>query len=301
MPAGPPKMIITDQCPAMIKAFAIVLPKTQHRYCIWHITSKFSEKLGAIQYAQHYDQLKDCIWNSESPTEFEGRWRDVVAKANLSSNEWLQELYEIRDRWVPAFVRHIFSAHMTSSSRAEGCHAFFKRFVSVDNSLLDFVVRFDRALAHMWHNELDLDHKDVNEKPITKTMWPVELTLSELYTRNIFYKFQEEVSQKDAYVVTRTSKDERVSLYKVQRGESGAKGRELSFDKSSNLLTCSCKMFECDGIPCRHMLAYFSRKQILKLPEHYILQRWMKSIKVNRVFDDVGAVNATFDPCMLEK
>ena len=35
MPAGPPKMIITDQAPAMTKAFPIVLPTTFHRYFLY--------------------------------------------------------------------------------------------------------------------------------------------------------------------------------------------------------------------------------------------------------------------------
>lgn len=172
MPAGPPKMIITDQDPAMTRAIANLLPKTLHRYCIWHILSKFSEKVSAIYYKEHYDEFHRCIWNSETPEEFEERWVQVVAKAQLSTNDWLNTMYEIRERWVPAYTRHVFSAHMTSSQRAEGCHAFFKRYVSPNNSLMDFVTRFARAISHIRHNELDSDHKDVNEKPllVTKTV-----------------------------------------------------------------------------------------------------------------------------------
>ncbi|KAI8563830.1 hypothetical protein RHMOL_Rhmol03G0139800 [Rhododendron molle] len=92
MPGGPPKMIITDQDPAMTKAFANVLPTTHHRYCIWHIVSKFSEKISALSYKDHYDEFKQCIWNSESPKEFEATWADVGHRANLSSNEWLKAM-----------------------------------------------------------------------------------------------------------------------------------------------------------------------------------------------------------------
>ncbi|XP_058181118.1 protein FAR1-RELATED SEQUENCE 5-like [Rhododendron vialii] len=44
MPVGPPKMIITDYDLAMAKAIATTLPNTHHRYCIWHIVSKFLKK-----------------------------------------------------------------------------------------------------------------------------------------------------------------------------------------------------------------------------------------------------------------
>ncbi|KAF7135771.1 hypothetical protein RHSIM_Rhsim08G0163900 [Rhododendron simsii] len=290
MPARPPKMIITDQDLAMTKAIACALPNTFHRYCIWHILNKFSEKIGALPCKEHYDEFKKCIWSSESPEEFEARWADVVGKSKLSNNEWLQSIYKIRDRWILAYMKHIFSAHMTTNQKAEVSHSFFKNYVSQQNSLLDFVTRFDRALSLVRHNELDLDHKDVNEKPVLKTSWLMEKRMSEIYTRIIFYKFQEEIFQIGAYVVTIRHEDEHRCLWNVQRAEmEGSRCREVSIEKSSNLVSCSCKMFEFDGIPCRHMLAYLFRMQIRELPTQYILRRWTKIAKVGKVMDDLGS------------
>ncbi|XP_058202727.1 protein FAR1-RELATED SEQUENCE 5-like [Rhododendron vialii] len=290
MPAGPPKMIITDQDPAMTKAIGIALPNTHHRYCMWHITNKFSEKLSTLSYKEYYEEFKNCIWNSETPEQFEAGWVEVINKANLSGNDWLQNLYEIRERWVPAYVRHIFSAHMTSSQRAEITHSFFKRYVSKENSLLDFVTRFGRALARIRHNELDRDHKDINERPNLKSMYPMESTMSELYTFEIFYMFQDELFQNTAYKVMATNEDEHRVVYAVQRIKgSGSRVREVVVDKSSNHVRCSCKMFECAGIPCRHILAYFSRMQIEDLPNEYILWRWTKSAKAMRVRDGLSS------------
>ncbi|KAF7135816.1 hypothetical protein RHSIM_Rhsim08G0120600 [Rhododendron simsii] len=70
----------------------------------------------------------------------------------------------------------------------------------------------------------------------------------------------------------------------------GSRSHEISVEKSSNLVSCSCKMFAFDGIPCRHMLAYFNRMQIMELPTKYILWRWTKSAKANKVMDDLGSV-----------
>ncbi|XP_058218898.1 protein FAR1-RELATED SEQUENCE 5-like [Rhododendron vialii] len=290
MPGGPPKMIITDQDPAMTRAIASALPNTFHRYCIWHIVSKFSEKLGGLLYKEHYDELKKCIWNSETPGEFDARWAAIVGNSKLSNNKWLQDMYEIRDRWVPAYTNHMFSAHMTSSQRAEISHSFFKRYVSKENSMMDFVTRFNRALAKIRHNELDFDHKDVNEKPLLKTSWAMEKKMSEIYTRTIFERFQEEIFQINAYVVTLIRENEHWCLWNVQREEmEGARIREISVDKSLNRVSCSCKMFEFDGIPCRHLLAYLFRIQIRELPTKYILQRWTKTAKAGRVMDDLGS------------
>ncbi|XP_038723112.1 protein FAR1-RELATED SEQUENCE 5-like isoform X2 [Tripterygium wilfordii] len=174
MPAGAPKMIITDQDPAMSRAIAELCPNTIHRYCMWHILSKFSEKLDPVKWKEHSQQFHKCIWDSESPDKFEVTWSKVIDQSGMSDNEWLKGLYDIRFKWIPAYVNKTFSAGMSSSQRAESCHSFFKHYVSKKNTLMDFVVRFTRALKHQRHQELCLDHKDINEQPIMKTTWPVE-------------------------------------------------------------------------------------------------------------------------------
>ncbi|KAL2892720.1 Protein FAR-RED IMPAIRED RESPONSE 1 [Bienertia sinuspersici] len=38
--------ILTDQDTAIRKTLSVVMPQSRHRWCIWHILKKFSEKLG---------------------------------------------------------------------------------------------------------------------------------------------------------------------------------------------------------------------------------------------------------------
>ncbi|XP_042009035.1 protein FAR1-RELATED SEQUENCE 5-like [Salvia splendens] len=71
MPTSAPKPIITDQDPTMTKALAQVLPKTVHRYCLWHILNKFPEKISAVTFREQYQIIKNVIKNSTSPEEFE--------------------------------------------------------------------------------------------------------------------------------------------------------------------------------------------------------------------------------------
>ncbi|XP_058180136.1 protein FAR1-RELATED SEQUENCE 5-like [Rhododendron vialii] len=66
------------------------------------------EKLGTLSYKEHYDKFKNCIWHSETPGEFDARWATIVGNSKLSTSKWLQDMYEIRDRWVPAYTNHMF-------------------------------------------------------------------------------------------------------------------------------------------------------------------------------------------------
>ncbi|XP_042381983.1 protein FAR1-RELATED SEQUENCE 5-like isoform X1 [Zingiber officinale] len=175
MPKGPPSVIITDQDPAMTKAIAQVFPQTVHRYCLWHILNKFPEKLNPLTFQNHYQSLKNVIANSTTPDDFEKSWEEAIKSANLENNDWLSLMYKLRHKWVPVYFRHLFCAGMSSSQRSEGSHAFFKRYVSNKNSLMDFITRFNRALRHQRHNELVADHIDMNEHPKIKTNWPMEI------------------------------------------------------------------------------------------------------------------------------
>lgn len=173
----------------MNKAIANVMPSTIHRFCIWHILMKCSEKVGPVVWNEHSEKFTDCIWNSENPEEFEEAWAVVLEKSISKNNDWLKTQYDIRARWVPAYVNDTFSAGMTSSQRAESAHSFFKHFVSKNNSLMDFVARFNRAVKRTRHNDLKLDHDDINEDHVLKTAWLMEKQMSEIYTHTIFYEF----------------------------------------------------------------------------------------------------------------
>ncbi|KAG6430089.1 hypothetical protein SASPL_108150 [Salvia splendens] len=76
MSSDAPKTIITDQDPAMTKALAQVLPETVHRYCLWHILNKFSEKISIVTFRDYYQSIRNIIKNSTSPEEFENGWKE---------------------------------------------------------------------------------------------------------------------------------------------------------------------------------------------------------------------------------
>ncbi|KAL2533475.1 Protein FAR1-RELATED SEQUENCE [Abeliophyllum distichum] len=106
----------------------MVMPSTFNRFCLWHILNKFSEKMNVMVYNEQYHMLVNIIKNSESSFEFEERWSAIMVSTSLDCNEWLTSMYELRTRWVPAYVKHIFSAGMSSSQR---CSYHMREFDSL--------------------------------------------------------------------------------------------------------------------------------------------------------------------------
>ncbi|XP_022897649.1 protein FAR1-RELATED SEQUENCE 5-like [Olea europaea var. sylvestris] len=288
MPKGAPQLIITDQDPALTRAIVEVLPNTFHRYCIWHIQNKFSEKLNAIIYRDNYDLMKNIILNFETTEELETNWSNMLHSTKLIGNDWLHQIYELRARWVPTFVKHIFATGMSSNQRAESSHSFLKRYISKKNSLMDFIIRFNRALRHQRHQELMANHCDINEKSKLKSLWPMEAQMLKVYTRKVFRTFQDEIFESQAYILNTLCEDESSVTYIIERVDkySTSRSRKLILSKFLDIVHCSCQQFECEGIPCRHILAYFRvKKKRLQLPTQYILQRWAKSAKISQVWD----------------
>ena len=50
------------------------------------------------------------------------------------------------------------------------------------------------------------------------------------------------------------------------------------------MVHCSCKMFECEGIVCCHILCVLKGKPLCELPSHYIVNRWTKMAAYKPVF-----------------
>ncbi|XP_021826151.1 protein FAR1-RELATED SEQUENCE 5-like [Prunus avium] len=198
MPGGEPKTIITDQDAAMTRAISIAFPITFHRLCIWHITSKFPVKLPHSAYNEYWREFHKAIWDTDNKDEFDAKWNIVVTKADLTDHQWLSSMFDLRESWVAAYARYFFATGMSSSQRAKGSHAFFKQYISRRNSLMDFIIRFERALSHQRQKELAADHVDAFEVAQCILPMPMNKQMATLYTRTMFQKFEKELIQSTA-------------------------------------------------------------------------------------------------------
>jgi hypothetical protein len=253
--------------------------------------TKFSEKLDSVKYSNYYSEFSDCIWNSEQAEEFDSKWLDLVERSELNDNKWLKKMFDLRSKWVPAHVNHVFSADMSSSQRAESSHAFFKRFVNKSLSLFDFIIQFGRGLAYQRHQELVADNKDKIETPKVILKHDFLLQMVHIYTCEIFFKFQDElIASLLRYQFELVKDDDNCVVYKVQKKkEAKYKVREILYDKDLDYAYCSCKKFESAGIPCRHLLAYFDKFHDYEyLPTKYILKRWKQGANDGNVVDNSG-------------
>ncbi|XP_061359450.1 protein FAR1-RELATED SEQUENCE 5-like [Gastrolobium bilobum] len=274
-----PVAIITDQDKAMGKAIAKIFPRARHRFCAWHIKKHILEHSQALraQFKDSFDVDFHAWYKSRSIDEFEDKWEALRTKYDIKASSWLANMYASRNHWAKAYLKDTFFVGMTTSGRSESINAFFDGYVNSNTMLNDFVTQYDKAIKSRKDAEEDEDFKTRNTKANLESNHPIEAIAGERYTRKLFEIFKKEwrAATQD-YFHEKMSTDEHNIRYRVG---SPKVNKELWAIVDYNLIEsstthCSCAKFETMWILCKHILYIFKKKQMMTLPEKYILTRW---------------------------
>ncbi|XP_048560284.1 protein FAR1-RELATED SEQUENCE 5-like [Triticum urartu] len=176
---------------------------------------------------------------------------------------------------------------LRTTSRSESANSFFNRFIHRRLAFVEFWLRFDTALECQREEELMADNRSMHTTPQLFTPWTMEKQGSEVFTYEVFEKFQLQViAARDHCCVQGITQG--VGLKTVTlRGRSG-KVREVSYDTTTMIANCPCKLFESIGIPCRHIIQVLRIENQNELPNYYIMKRWQKRCKRENVYDEQG-------------
>ncbi|KAL7237205.1 hypothetical protein ACSBR1_020301 [Camellia fascicularis] len=281
MSGCPPVSITTDHDTVIRSAIMQVFPETRHRFCKWHIFKKCQEMLSHV-FLKHPNFEADfhkCVNLTDSIEEFETCWLALVDKYDLGVHEWLQTLYSARKQWVPVYLRDTFFAEMSITQRSDSMNSYFDGYVNASTNLNQFFRLYEKALESRYEKEVKADYDTINTSPVLKTPSPMEKQASELYTRKLFVRFQEELVGTLTFMASKVEDDGEVTMYQVAKFGEDHKAYYVKFNVLEMRATCSCQMFEFSGLLCRHILAIFRVTNLLTLPSHYILKRWTRNAK----------------------
>ncbi|CAL2230578.1 unnamed protein product [Prunus armeniaca] len=82
---------------------------------------------------------------------------------------------------------------------------------------MEFIVRFERALAHQSHKDLTADHIDHNEVPGMQLSTPLERQFREIYMREMLQKFQREQDRSVSCFLERINLVDTIWVYNVRK------------------------------------------------------------------------------------
>ena len=73
----------------------------------------------------------------------------MINDFDLHDNKWLGEMFVMRERWIPAYLRDVHMAGlMRTTSRSESENHFFGKWTSPHLSLVEFLSHHDTAIEY---------------------------------------------------------------------------------------------------------------------------------------------------------
>lgn len=128
------------------------------------------------------------------PWDFENKWAKLLDDYNLKENKWLSDMFQIRERWIPAYFKDMqLCGLMRTTSRSESENSFFSNFSSKGSTLVNFMICFETAMERQRYKQEELDYTTMNTNPKYKTRLQIERHASKVYTRAIFLLVQTEI------------------------------------------------------------------------------------------------------------
>ncbi|XP_042384950.1 protein FAR1-RELATED SEQUENCE 9-like [Zingiber officinale] len=277
-----PTTILTDQDAAMTKALASRWPETHHRLCIWHIYQNAAIHLSGVfsQFKEFAKDFASCIYDFDEEEDFLSTWNLMLTKYALEDNDWLRRLFSIKEKWALVYGRQIFCADMTTTQRSESMNSILKRYVTYQHKFLEFFNHFERLLQDRRYEELKADFRSNSSVPCL--LYPVEILkhASYTYTPEAFKCFEKEWYKSHDSIVEICEIVGSHATYKVTSHKKKHHHIVTLYSSSEKIqCSCSCRKYEFAGILCSHILRIFSMKNIMKIPNEYILKRWTRNAK----------------------
>lgn len=288
-----PKVILTDQDPALKEAIAEVLPGSRHCFCLWHILSKVQENLGyVIRRDENFiNKFYKCILKSQTEAQFDKRWSKMVHRFDLGNDQWIQSLYDDRMRWVPTFMKDVILAGLSSTECLESVTSVLDKTLLRKTSLKEFLHQYSIMLQEKYEDEAKADFESWHRQPGLKSPSPYGKQLATVYTHAVFKKFQVEVLGVVACHPKLESNDGAITTFKVQDFEEN-QAYEVTWNENTCDACCTCLLFEYNGFLCRHVMIVLQISGVNSIPAKYILKRWTKDAKNREAMKQVDSTGS---------
>ncbi|KAL4582165.1 hypothetical protein LXL04_006707 [Taraxacum kok-saghyz] len=281
-----PKILMTDQDPAVKEVIPEVFSEAvRHRYCMWHISQKFTKKLGTqLSKTDVLNRLNDLIWDERlTPEIFEKGWQSIMDDYDLHTNSWFSDMYEARSSWIPAYFKdYHYSGLMRTTSRSEGENRFFGSLTNTDMHLIEFISNFETAMESQRHVQRKNDHLSRYTTPDNISKLVMEADAIKIFTRSIFFDIQREIQSSIStcysFKVEAMGDTTKFSIKDTDTDLKRAGEYEVMFVISNTIISCSCSKFETTGKLCRHCFYVLRMSGVEHFPAKYVSTRWRKEV-----------------------
>ncbi|XP_050365545.1 protein FAR1-RELATED SEQUENCE 5-like [Argentina anserina] len=279
-----PKSVVTDGDERLINAVEIHIPEARHRLCSWHIGRNVTQN---VKNADVQKLLGKMIFASYTVHEWEDAWNTMVAKYNLEDNSWISSLYGRRKKWAEAHMRGIFFGGMCSTQRCESMNRVVKLSVGKYTTLTDYVPRLYHGLSRLRDRVILDNYKSRDHARDYRTQFKsMEEQVFNIFTDDVYLVIRGQMKFESSFIFShRVDLDDSCSHSYITQYEKEGRCWIVSSIRDStdsdSTYSCSCKLFESDGIACSHIFCVLKKQKVTDYPKSLICKRWTKSVGTN--------------------
>ncbi|CAH8275984.1 unnamed protein product [Arabidopsis lyrata] len=277
-----PRVILTKHDRTLKEAVLEVFPSSRHCFYMWDTLGQMPEKLGHVrrQEKNFMDEMNDAIYGSCKSGDFEKNWWEVVDRFHMRDNAWLQSLYEDREYWIPVYMKDVSLAGLCTAQRSDSVNSVFDKYIQRKTTLKAFLDQYKKMIQERYEEEEKAEIETLYKQPGLKSPSPFGKQMAEVYTREMFKRFQVEVLGGVACHPKKESEEDGVNkrTFRVQDYEQN-RAFVVVWNSESSEVVCSCRLFEFKGFLCRHAMIVLQMSGELSIPSQYVLKRWTKDAK----------------------
>ena len=188
------------------------------------------------------------------PSTFETRWQLLMEEYGLQDHDWLNDMYSIRDQWVPAYFRDIpMCCLMKTTSRCESSNSSFKVNSSSANTLVQFMLCYETRIDNQRYRQRVAEFKTSSSVFMDSTDLAIEKHAFELYTHAISTEVRKEIYKGKlfCYIVNTEDCDD-VCVYYVNQLDKR--------NNATNTFTVTCCILIVAFFVLSYSLFFFSQK-----------------------------------------
>ncbi|XP_021714628.1 protein FAR1-RELATED SEQUENCE 5-like [Chenopodium quinoa] len=240
-----PVTIMTDQAQAMAKAIKVVFPNSRHRLCTWHIGENAKKNIKGLRAKEGFNDLFDIVLKyTDTIQEFEHYWSSMQKTYKCTDNKWLQNLYNIKEMWCPAYSKDYFSGGVMSSQRSETTNKSVFRRLHATHGLCDFYTTFIEVVDEWRSREGSNDYDSMTGN--RHLVW-ADIGLLEharkIYTILIYLHFEDNFVNGVPCTAKVIGFQPPLYEYHVGHPKKDLIMHTVAFDESTVTVDCTCKYF----------------------------------------------------------
>ncbi|KAJ3687637.1 hypothetical protein LUZ61_016801 [Rhynchospora tenuis] len=203
-------------------------------------------------------------------------------------DEWLEFIYDSKEKWAHCYMKDAYTLGIRSTQASESINSNLKAYLNCKLDISRFFEHFERVLDDNREKEIKSMYDMRSKLPRLKMNVPILCEAGKLYTPKMFNLFQEEFElSTSAHIRSIDGNMYTVAMCKIDK-ENPRKSGQVVWNREDQMILCSCKKFEREGILCWHALKVLDREDIKMIPPRYVLNRWTRVAKDVAVVDIEG-------------